>query len=527
MQHQFKIHHHDAGKVIGRARRFGTVLILESALAGLVSGAVTLAYRLGIEKAGHWREQVLSFCQGHPVRMAGWMGILLLLAWMTAWLVEREPMISGSGIPQVEGEMTGRLSQNWKRVLPAKFLGGLLCQFGGMALGREGPSIQLGAMAGKGLSQVMKRGRTEEKFLMTAGAGAGLATAFHAPLAGAMFAIEEIHKGFSVSVIVSVMTAALTSDCLCTYVMGMKPVFHFDIVRTLPFRDYWMLVILGAVLGLMGVFYNWFALKVQSGYGKLKWTATSRFVVPFLLCGLVGLLTPEMLGSGQNLIESMCSRTMPLMMLFAAWGIKFLFSSVCFGSGAPGGIFLPMLVLGGFLGGAFAELAIRLYGLDPVFLNNFVTLAMAGYFTAIVRAPLTGVILIFEMTGNATQFLSLAIVSIMAYIVATLMGSEPIYESLLDRILIQVGIRNAYQVKQEMREKVLLYVVVLHGGAIAGRTVAEVDWPEACLLVAVRRGSDEILPRGSTLLLAGDTLILMCNASQEGKVRSEIHRLNE
>ena len=140
------------------------------------------------------------------------------MAVLVGRLVKWEPMISGSGIPQVEGEVLGKLSQNWKRVLPAKFAGGFLCLLGGLSLGREGPSIQLGAMGGQGVSRLLDRGKTEERYLMTCGASAGLAAAFHAPLAGVMFALEEIHKGFSVSLLISVMTASVTADYICSHI---------------------------------------------------------------------------------------------------------------------------------------------------------------------------------------------------------------------------------------------------------------------------------------------------------------------
>ena len=138
--------------------------------------------------------RILEACKGQPARMALWIAALVLMAVVTGLLVRWEPMISGSGIPQLKGEMEGKLKQNWHRILPAKFLGGFLGMFGGLALGREGPSIQLGAMAGKGISRLLKRGKTEEKFLLTCGASAGMAAAFQAPLAGVMFTMEEIHK---------------------------------------------------------------------------------------------------------------------------------------------------------------------------------------------------------------------------------------------------------------------------------------------------------------------------------------------
>ena len=124
---------------------------------------------------------------------------------------------------------------------------------------------------------------------------------------------------------------------------------------------------------------------------------------------------------------------------------RFLFSAVSFGSGAPGGIFFPLLVTGGYIGGAFAAAGVEYFGLDPVYVNNFVLLSMAGYFAAIVRAPLTGIILIFEMTGNLNHMLSLSVVTVVAYITATLMGSRPIYESLLDRFNGKHGLRTAWE----------------------------------------------------------------------------------
>ena len=114
---------------------------------------------------------------------------------------------------------------------------------------------------------------------------------------------------------------------------------------------------------------------------------------------------------------------------------KFLFSAVSFGSGAPGGIFFPLLILGALIGAVFAMAGVEFFGLAPVYVNHFVLLGMTGFFTAIVRAPLTGIILLFEMSGSISQMLSLSIVSVTAYIVATLMRSEPIYDSLLKRIL--------------------------------------------------------------------------------------------
>lgn len=433
-------------------------------------------------------------------------------------------MISGSGIPQVEGEVTGKLTQNWKRVLPAKFFGGFLCLLGGLSLGREGPSIQLGAMAGKGVSQILDRGKTEERYLMTCGASAGLAAAFHAPLAGVIFAVEEIHKGFSVSILISVMTASVTADFIASSLIGLEPVFQFELEHSLPQNYYWLLIVLGIIVGAAGVFYNWAMLKAQDLYKKPKClNETGRILIAFLTAGVLGFVMPAVLGSGHNLIEALTDGEMVLKMAITALIVKFLFSAASFGSGAPGGIFFPLLILGAVIGGIFAMAGVNFFGLPEMYINNFVLLAMAGFFTAIVRAPITGIILLFEMSGSVSQMLSLSIVSVTAYIAATLLHSDPIYESLLERILQKQ--KNVETEPKAGRQKVLSTFVIMGDSVLEGRCVHEITWPDNCLLVALERNGNEMIPKGRTRLLAGDVLTTMTDERDVGYIHDKMEKL--
>ena len=136
----------DISYTIRRSADFPVIMIGEGILVGCFAGGVVLLYRICLNYAASWMQEILGLCQGHPGRTALWMGALFLMAVITGLLVKWEPMISGSGIPQLKGEMEGKLHQNWRRILPAKFLGGFLGLFGGLALGREGPSIQPRAM---------------------------------------------------------------------------------------------------------------------------------------------------------------------------------------------------------------------------------------------------------------------------------------------------------------------------------------------------------------------------------------------
>ena len=515
----------NTSQTIRRAQRLPIILIGEGLLVGAAAGIVVMLYRIALTYAGQWMNAALDWMRGDMLRTALWFAALLVMALIVSRLVKWEPMISGSGIPQVEGEILGKLTQKWKKVLPAKFCGGFLCLLGGLSLGREGPSIQLGAMSGQGISRLLDRGKTEERHLMTCGASAGLAAAFHAPLAGMMFALEEIHKGFSVSILVSVMTSSVTADYICSHIMGLDPVFQFRLEHVLPQNYYWMLLVLGVILGVLGALYNKVMLLAQDLYRKPKFlNETGRLIIAFMAAGVMGILMPSVLGSGGDLIVDLTGGELLLGAAALTFVVKFLFSAVSFGSGAPGGIFFPLLVLGALIGGIFAMACVELFGLDPVYINNFVLLAMAGYFTAIVRAPITGIILLFEMSGTVSQMLSLAVVSVAAYITATLLKSEPIYESLLERILQGQGgaeKKGAFSGGQ----KVLSEFVIMGGSALEGRKVMEIDWPKNCLLVAVEREGKEMIPRGKTQLQAGDRLTVMTDERDAGYIHDKMENL--
>ena len=156
-----------------------------------------------------------------------------------------------------------------------------------------------------------------------------------------------------------------------------------------------------------------------------------------------------------------------------------------------------------------------------MYINNFVLLAMAGYFSAIVRAPLTGIILIFEMTGSLSQMLSLAIVSIVAYVVATLLRSKPIYESLLDRLLEKQGV----QVSEGHGQKILTNYVIHQGSRVEETRICDTEWPDNCLLVAIQRGAEELIPRGQTRLLAGDVLVTMTDERDMPIIHEKMQQL--
>lgn len=503
-------------------KQFKLTLLIEGLLVGILGGLVIVGYRICLTNGTIWLQQILSYCKQSITTIVLWFIILIIIAYVVSKLLTKENLISGSGIPQLEGELAGKIDAKWWRVLINKFTGGFLTNFCGLALGREGPSIQLGAMVGKGIGKILKRGKTEERYLLTCGASAGLAAAFHAPLAGVMFALEEVHKHFSAPLLISVMVSSVASDYVMSNILGMNPIFSFNLAGALPQKYYWIVLILGIILGLAGAFYNKVLLYVQNLYNQNKRLTTfNKLLIPFIISGILGFLIPQLLGSGETivdlLIEGKLSTTIILFLLIG----KFIFAIICFGSGAPGGIFFPLLVIGCLIGGLFGHGAVNYLNLDPIYINNFILLAMAGYFTAIVRAPVTGIILIFEMTGSLSHLLSITIVTIVAYVVADLIKSKPIYESLLDNLLKK---RNLPTPKG-VGEKILLDFMIQVDSYLDNHLIKDVSWPNHCLIVALRRDGQEFIPHGDTYLKASDSIIIMCDKIDESYIYDTISTL--
>lgn len=497
-------------------------LVVEGILCGAFAGMIAIMYRILLSSCEQFLSFLSIYIKEHVFAFIQWFVVLILLGLLVSWLLKKEPLIGGSGIPQVEGEMLSFLDQKWYTILLYKIIGGCASAFAGLSLGREGPSIQLGAMAGKGISRIFHRIRMEEKLLLTCGAAAGLSAAFNAPLAGVMFALEEIHRNFSPSVLICVMCSSITGDFLSRNVFGLGPVFHFAIEKTLPLHMYGWILILGILMGILGVVYNAATLKVQDIYEKFSFVKPCyRILFPFLLSGILLYFVPVVLGGGHFMIELLSERTLSLSILFGLLMIKFIFSLCCFGSGAPGGIFFPLLVLGSYAGAIFATFFIQYAGMDSTFLSNFIILGMAGFFAAIVRAPITGIILIAEMSGTLQQLLPLVAVSFVSYIVADACRSKPIYESLLERLLIKNGVNlDSFHGEKHLEE----FAIELNSFACE-KKVSEISWPKHCLLVSICRKEKELIPRGDTNLYTGDILVVLMDDEDTPYIRHQFKKI--
>ncbi|WPX10159.1 ClC family H(+)/Cl(-) exchange transporter [Caldicellulosiruptor danielii] len=485
-------------------------MILEAFVVGIFAGAGVTLFRYILEKLSEVVKNIYVVLNTRHFWILGWAIVLIIVAYISGIILKKEPMISGSGIPQVSGIVRGLLKVDWFKILFCKFLGGVLCIGSGLSLGREGPSIQLGAAIGQGISRFLKRFRVEEKYLITCGASAGLSAAFNAPLAGVVFALEELHKNFSPLVLVSAMISSLTADFVSSSFFGLKPLFDFSYLTPIPLDNYPYLIMLGIIMGFMGFAFNMALLKTQGIYKKAKLKAEIKLLIPFLLSIFVGLFMPDALGGGENVIRSLNNSNYGLFFVLTLLVVKFLFTMVSYGSGAPGGIFMPLLLIGALVGNIYGICVSKFFHLNPRFIQDFAIIAMAGNFAAIVKAPITGALLVTEMTGSFRHLLALSTVSILAYLTSEILRNKPIYEALLERLL-----ENGYaKVERDEENKILFEVPVGVGSAIDGKRIKDIEWPSDCLLVSIRRGSSELIPRGETKILAGDYLVVLTNENK-------------
>ena len=421
------------------------------------------------------------------------------------------PEASGSGIPHLKAVILGLRSMRWQRILPVKFIGGALAIGAGLGLGREGPTVQMGGAVGEAVSRWFKVTPRHRQTLIAAGGGAGLAAAFNAPLAGLVFVVEEIQRDFTPHVFGAAFVAAMTADVITRSFTGQLPVFHVPAYTPPSLLAMPAFLALGVCAGVLGVAFNRALLTTLDLYARWgdrlarfrRWPVQLGGGLVGAAIGLLAWFIPTAVGSGHVLAEAVLDGSVGLAAIPLWFGIRFGLTMVSYGCGAPGGIFTPLLVLGALIGLGAGELTHLLMPQMVYQPAAFTVVGMAAYFAAIVRAPLTGIVLIVEMTNSYQQMLALLVACFSAYLVADALGDLPIYEVLLDRDLRRSGEMT------DLQGTLTLELIVQANAPFAGKLVKELGLPPGCIVVTRRQGLHETVPTANTRLEAGDRLTVV------------------
>lgn len=345
---------------------------------------------------------------------------------------------SGSGIPEIEGALLHKLSIVWHRSLFVKFIGGVIAISLKMVVGREGPTVQMGGNLGHMLGKIGQLTTEKRDVLIAAGAGAGLATAFNAPIAGILFVLEELRHSFHCKFIhmLPIALCCVMATITRNMLMGSDAIISLGSFELPPLTSLWVFLVFGFAVGLLGMIFN--KTMMNSLYFVDTFSPEARLIFVMmvgLLVGVSALFRPDWVGGGYDIVRQSVALSPPFLSVCILLVIRLIATILCYNTSVPGGIFSPLIALGTLFGLAFFQLFQWMMVDLPVHANWLAVVGMGGLFAASVRAPLTGIVLVIEMTQNYTLALPLMVTCFAAVLLTQIANNQPIYRQLLDRKL--------------------------------------------------------------------------------------------
>lgn len=405
--------------------------LAEACLIGFVSALAALLLRQGIGLLGTTR---LRLAQQYGPSILPFFG--LTLGVLAGWIIEQiSPAAAGSGIPQVKAVLAQFPIPLSLRVAVVKLIGTILVLASGLALGRRGPTVHIGAALAAQLSQWVPTSPQHRRQMIAAGAAAGLAAGFNTPIAGVLFVVEELSRDMSSLTLETTILASFTGSVVSRLlgsadfnipgeilVASAKNEFNPE---EIPFY-----LLLGVLAGLIGTLFQQSILTSLQLYRRLNWPMSWRVGLAGLISGAIVATTSPMLRDNAGLREFFLSGDISWQDTALAFPVYFCLILVAYGSGAPGGLFSPALVLGSALGYLVGHAAA--FFSTTVSPSTLALVGMAAFFSSVARVPVTAIVIVFEMTAAFNLVLPLMIGSATAYLVASTLTQGSLYQRLLE-----------------------------------------------------------------------------------------------
>jgi CIC family chloride channel protein len=417
----------------------GFVLVSVTAIvAGVVIGFVGGAFRWCLESADGLRTELADWA--HRLPGPGWLLLMAAAAagaGLAALIVRWIPLAAGSGIQHVEAVHLGDAEPPLLRLLPAKFIGGVLAIGSGLVLGREGPTVHMGAAIGAEAARRARLADPEVRMLQAAVGGAGLAVTFNAPIGGALFTLEEVTKSFRLRTVLATVFATAAAVGCSRLITGDHPDFHVEPVASPSLSWLPLFVVFGLLTGCLGVAYNRLVLGFLDHVKRVpRVPAVAKAAVIGAVIGLVTFIHPLATGGGDTLNKLLLGGSgMALSAIAGFLALRFIAGPLSYSAAVPGGLFAPLLAIGTLWGVLFVG------GFDTVWPGDQTSLAipmaivgMAAFFGATVRAPVTAMVIVIEMTATTSVTVPMLAATAAAVLVAELLRCPPIYDSLRERM---------------------------------------------------------------------------------------------
>lgn len=487
-------------------------LYFVSIFVGLFTGLVAVPYHYLLQQFFEIRK---DFFGSHPhwywhipVFLSLW-AVLILVAWM----VKRMPLITGGGIPQTRGVINGRVTYRHPlRELLSKFAGGVLALSAGLSLGREGPSVQIGSYVGE---LVSKWGRVlvgERKQLLAAGAGAGLAAAFSAPLSSSLLVIESIERFDAPKTAITTLLAGVVASGVGSLIFVNNPYHLIDAI--VPDLSFWsmmkLFLLLAVVISVFGKVYSMITFGVKKLYGKLHQPLYIQMLYLLIVAYVISLVEVDLTGGGEQfLLTQAISGSNQVYWLTAMMLVHFVFSAYSFASGLPGGSFIPTLVTGGLFGRIIALILVQEGVIGDESVSYIMLISMSAFLVAVVRTPLTAIVLITEITGHFEVFYPSVVVGGLTYYFTELLQIKPFNVELYDDMIHTPAFR--------AQKRYTLSVEVMNGSYFDGKQVDTLQMPDHCVIVLINRDKKDLNPKGQTLI-PGDQVQIEMDAQDIEKL---------
>ncbi|MEG1805084.1 MAG: chloride channel protein, partial [Clostridia bacterium] len=358
--------------------------------------------------------------------------VFLGVAFLVSYLSKFEKFTRGGGMPQTEGLIRDVLHLRWYYAIPIVTICSLLAIACGISLDNEGPSVLIGACIGTMVTKLFNQNFFVEKYLITGGSGAGLATAFNMPLTGVLFSLEEGSKRFSPMLLLTSIASVFSAIAVSNLLMERSPMFApIELAAQMHWSAYVVLFCVGIVLGLVAKLFSKSILKLTEFFNTNKYFKNGRAMfLPFILLIPCMLFLPEVMGPGVELINKTFEGTFLLWSLVVLLVVKFAFTALSSSTSLIGGIFIPSLAIEG-LAGALLGSIINQFLPTNINTDIFVLAGMVVAFTSIAGSPLTAVVFSVELSQNFNIFFPMICVVLGALLIGQLFKSEPIYEAQL------------------------------------------------------------------------------------------------
>ena len=401
------------------------VFLVLALVIGALTGLAVVAFILLTERAG---------MRLYPAGGAPWRRVLFPVVGSLGigYLLFRYfPDARGSGVPQTKAALFARGGRITMRTVAGKFFCTSATLASGIPLGREGPSVQVGAGIASVLGRRLGLRPEKVKALLPVGAAAAIAAAFNTPLAAVLFALEEIVGDLHAPVLGSVVLASATSWMVLRLLLGNNPLFkvpQYQLVNPLEFAIY---AVLGVAGGLVSASFTKLLLGMRARF--LRFPQKTVWFQPLaggLLVGLMGLFVPQVLGVGYGYVGDVLNGRMALTLMVLLLVLKLFAVTTSYASGNAGGIFGPALFIGAMLGGTVGTVAHRLLPAYTATAGAYALVGMGAVFAGIVRAPMTSVLMIFEMTQDYAVIVPLMIANLVSLFISSRLQRQPIYDAL-------------------------------------------------------------------------------------------------